>query len=215
MAMNEPPLDRGEVFKLVEAVCGEDMHPKRVLSVTNAVLGVVHAAALSIRVTDMRSGEAETVAIVLVVAERLLDGEAFTVEIHEFRAAQVRPTRRRTPSVLHPTRFQAHDSAHLITRSRVSRVLEMLDSPIRRNPRAGGARLTVRFLDADDRAEANHEVEAELSEDFYGMGRRITSVRRSLGYPSPCAIKYSAASRFRSPARLDPKEARPPRDLLD
>ena len=45
--MNETPLDRGEVFKLVGAVCGEDMHAKCVLSVTNAVLGVVHAAALS------------------------------------------------------------------------------------------------------------------------------------------------------------------------
>lgn len=46
--MNERTLDRPQILALVEAVGGEDMHAKRVLSVTNAVLGVVHAAALSI-----------------------------------------------------------------------------------------------------------------------------------------------------------------------
>lgn len=46
--MSERPLDRPQILALVEAVAGEDMHAKRILSLTNAVLGVVHAAALSI-----------------------------------------------------------------------------------------------------------------------------------------------------------------------
>ena len=46
--MKSHPVSAREVKKLVSAIVGDDMHAKRILSVSNAVLGIIHAAALSI-----------------------------------------------------------------------------------------------------------------------------------------------------------------------
>lgn len=43
-----PPIDAARVHEFVEDLVGEDMHAKRVLSLGNAVVGVMHAASLSI-----------------------------------------------------------------------------------------------------------------------------------------------------------------------
>lgn len=79
--MNKPLLGRGEVSKLVETVCGEDMHAKRVLSVTNAVMGVVHAAALSIHAIGL--GLAQSVGLnpkhAIKQVDRLLSNGALDV----------------------------------------------------------------------------------------------------------------------------------------
>jgi Transposase DDE domain len=42
------PIDASRVHQFVESLVGEDMHAKRVLSLGNAVVGVMHAASLSI-----------------------------------------------------------------------------------------------------------------------------------------------------------------------
>ncbi|MBC8070446.1 MAG: IS4 family transposase [Deltaproteobacteria bacterium] len=42
------PIDASRVYRFVESLVGEDMHAKRVLSLGNAVVGVMHAASLSI-----------------------------------------------------------------------------------------------------------------------------------------------------------------------
>lgn len=46
--MTRPPIDAERVHAFVENLVGEDMHAKRVLSLGNAVVGVMHGASLSI-----------------------------------------------------------------------------------------------------------------------------------------------------------------------
>jgi len=46
--MKSHPINPRRIEALVAQIAGEDFHAKRVLSVTNAVVGVIHAAALSI-----------------------------------------------------------------------------------------------------------------------------------------------------------------------
>lgn len=46
--MSKSPIDASRVHEFVEDLVGEDMHAKRVLSLGNAVVGVMHAASLSI-----------------------------------------------------------------------------------------------------------------------------------------------------------------------
>jgi len=46
--MKQHPVRASTVQKFLESIVGEDMHAKRILSLSNAVLGTVHAAALAI-----------------------------------------------------------------------------------------------------------------------------------------------------------------------
>ena len=46
--MRKHPIGAEQVQSFVESVVGDDMHAKRVLSVANATLGVIHAASLAV-----------------------------------------------------------------------------------------------------------------------------------------------------------------------
>jgi hypothetical protein len=46
--MKAHPVRASSTQKFIEAVVGDDLHAKRILSIANAVLGAVHAAALAI-----------------------------------------------------------------------------------------------------------------------------------------------------------------------
>lgn len=46
--MRENPVDIEVVGRFVQGAVGDDLHAKRVLSLTNATLGVMHAAALGV-----------------------------------------------------------------------------------------------------------------------------------------------------------------------
>lgn len=56
--MSGRPIDEAKIRKFVEEVAGEDMHAKRVLSLGNAVIGLVYSAALGIHAIGLGLAQA-------------------------------------------------------------------------------------------------------------------------------------------------------------
>src|SRR5262245_43935962 len=79
--MQAAALNRDRVHALVDSALGRDLHAKRVLSLSNAVLGVVHAAALSIHAIGL--GLANVAGLnskhAIKQVDRLLSNEAISV----------------------------------------------------------------------------------------------------------------------------------------
>lgn len=77
--MSAHPIKAAQVEKFVESIVGADMHAKRVLSVSNAVLGAIHAAALGIHAIGQALAQARGLKAKHAIkqVDRLLSNQKF------------------------------------------------------------------------------------------------------------------------------------------
>lgn len=78
-SMSAHPIRAPEVEKFVESIVGEDMHAKRILSISNAVLGTVHAAALGVHAIGQALAQARNLQAKHAIkqVDRLLSNRKF------------------------------------------------------------------------------------------------------------------------------------------
>jgi hypothetical protein len=78
---NKPQIDEEKVFKFTESLFAEDLHAKRVLSLSHATLGAIHSASLAVHLVGIGMAEARGVNSKHAIkqVDRLLNNRAIDV----------------------------------------------------------------------------------------------------------------------------------------